>query len=113
MEDYLSENTFAGKAASLVQSRNESLTGSIDAPEGSAAWIDAAEACVLARMRQTRIFGGLPNFKTALSSAERRERLERLLKLWAEGFLCTIDEELFADILKRRKPAALKVPAGK
>lgn len=67
-------------------------------------WLDAAEICVLARIDQLRIPGGLPRHHQQIRLEERIIRLENLLRLWAEGCTLAVDECLFADILNRRRP---------
>ena len=101
MEDFLSQDSFAGRAASLI--------ADFEGPEacgGMAAetlrWIEAAETCVAMRIDQIRLIGGLPRHEPPLTMEERLHRLQELLRLWAEGCLYTVDERLFADILNRR-----------
>jgi hypothetical protein len=102
MEDFLSQDPFAGQAASLLSRRNANGTCEEIGP-GSAEWLEAAETCVLARIRQIRVFGGLPKSAGPLDRFERQQRLEFLLHLWADGCLYAVDERLFADILYRHK----------
>jgi hypothetical protein len=97
MEDFLSQDPFAGRAADLIE--NHGAAGSELA--GTDIWCKAAEDCVLARIKSLRILGGLPRHKAALSAEVRIERLKTLLQLWANGCTCAVDEDLFADILNR------------
>lgn len=104
MEDYLSQDPFAGQAARLVE-RCRSVSPHPCANEHNALdWLDAAETCVLARIDRLRIPGGLPRHHQQLRLDERIDRLEKLLGLWAEGCTLAVDECLFADILNRRRP---------
>lgn len=100
MEDFLSQDPFAGQAAGLLSRRNPNGTHEEIGPD-SAEWLEAAETCVLARIRQIRVFGGLPKPAGPLGRSERQQRLEFLLHLWADGCLHAVDETLFADILCR------------
>lgn len=101
MEDYLSQDPFAGQAARLVK-RCRSVS---PRPNDTALdWLDAAETCVLARIDKLRIPGGLPRHHQQLRLDERIARLENLLGLWSEGCTLAVDECLFADILNRRRP---------
>ncbi len=101
MEDFLSQDALAGQAASLIAGFENPDTGHSFADEAQR-WIEAAEACVLMRIDQLRLIGGLPRHEPPLSVEERLHRLQRLMHLWAEGCLFAIDESLFADILNRR-----------
>lgn len=74
-------------------------------------WQQAAEDCVLARMKSLRLIGGLPRHKAPLSKDERIDRLHMLLQLWSDGCTCAVDEDLFADILNRRKMNSSTAPA--
>lgn len=105
MEDFLSQDAFAGRAASLIAGFNDPASCKCPAAE-TLRWIEAAEACVLMRIDQLRLIGGLPRHEPPLTVEERLSRLQRLLRLWAEGCLFVIDESLFADILKRRPKKA-------
>ena len=100
MEDLLSQDPFAGRAADLIE--NHVVAGSQLA--GTDIWCQAAEDCVLARIKSLRILGGLPRHKAPLSQTARTERLKTLLQLWANGCTCAVDEDLFADILNRHGP---------
>jgi len=101
MEDFLFQDPFAGRAASLIAGLHSPDAG--DSPAaGAQQWIEAAETCVLMRIDQLRLIGGLPRHAPPLTADERLDRLQRLLRLWAEGCLFAIDESLFADILNRR-----------
>lgn len=97
MEDFLFQDALAGQVAELIGSE------SAHNAEGSAAhvWQRTAEDCVLARLKTLRIYGGLPRHKQPLSQTERVSRLQTLLQLWANGCICAVDEELFADLLYR------------
>ncbi len=101
MEDFLSQDALAGQAASLIAGLNDTDTGHSIAGEAQR-WIEAAETCVLMRIDQLRLIGGLPRHEPPLTSEERMHRLQDLLRLWAEGCLYAFDERLFADILNRR-----------
>ncbi|PVB63109.1 hypothetical protein [Labrenzia sp. 011] len=93
----MSQQPFAGRAADLV-------TGHPPLEHAdSEDWERAAEDCVLSRLRSMRLIGGLPRHKTPLGPQERIERLKCLLRLWANGCTCTVDEDLVADIVNRRK----------
>lgn len=102
MEDYLSLDAFAGQAASLIAGFEDPDTGHGIADEGPR-WIEAAETCVLMRIDQLRLIGGLPRHEPPLTVEQRLHRLQDLLRLWAEGCLFVVDERLFADILNRRR----------
>lgn len=97
MEDFLSQDPFAGRAADLIE--NQRTAGAELA--GTRIWCEAAEDCVMARIKSLRILGGLPRHKAPLSTEARTERLKALLQLWANGCTCAVDEDLFADILNR------------
>lgn len=103
MEDFLSKQPFAGLAADLIE---DQLATKAEIA-GSEIWQEAAEDCVLARIKSLRLIGGLPRHKSPLPPDERIERLKALLHLWAKGCTCAVDEDLFADILNRhrQKPA--------
>jgi hypothetical protein len=105
MEDFLSLDALAGQAASLIAGFNAPQTGENTADEAHR-WIDAAEACVLMRIDQLRLIGGLPRHEPPLTVEERLHRLQDLLRYWAEGCLYAVDERLFADILNRRADRA-------
>lgn len=96
MEDFLSQQPFAGRAADLIDNQ---LAGNADI--GSGPWEQAAEDCVLARINSLRLIGGVPRHKAPLDGQTRLERLRALLQLWANGCTCAVDEDLFADILNR------------
>lgn len=102
MEDFLSQDVFAGRAASLIAGLNDTDTGQSIAEEAQQ-WIEAAETCVLMRIDQLRLIGGLPRPEPPLTVEQRLHRLQDLLRLWAEGCLYAVDERLFADILNRRR----------
>lgn len=91
------QEAIAGKAAGLIRH----CTIHTEDQHAVAVWQKAAEECVLARIGSLRIVGGLPRHKPPLSSPERLSRLQALLKFWANGCVCAVDEELFADILRR------------
>ncbi|MBN9669053.1 hypothetical protein [Roseibium aggregatum] len=95
----MSRDPFAGQAARLIETRN---TGGAE-PAGSEIWQKAAEDCVLARISCLRLVGGLPLHAPPLSRETRLKRLRMLLQLWANGCICAVDEELFADVVNRRK----------
>jgi hypothetical protein len=100
MEDFLFHDAVAGQAAELIE-----VHPSTDAVRGRTAshvWQRSAEDCVLARLKSIRIYGGLARGKRPLSRPERISRLQDLLRLWANGCTCAIDEELFADLLDSR-----------
>ena len=101
MEDFLSQDALAGQAASLIAGFEDPATGESIAAE-TQRWIEAAETCVLMRIDQLRLIGGLPRHEQPLPVEERLNRLRDLLCLWAEGCLFAVDERLFADILNRR-----------
>lgn len=101
-EDFLSQDPFAGQAARLIAGYNNSKARAA-AAMGATEWTEAAEICVLTRIDQLRIIGGLPLHEPPLSPDERHKRLEGLLHLWAEGCLNVVDERLFADILNRHR----------
>lgn len=110
MEDFMSKPPFSGGDHGLDRSAVQALSGQSAAGPAGDAWLDAAEDCVLARIETLRIFGGLPRHLPALSHAERRARLVDLLGLWASGCFCAIDERLFADVIRRRRPARSSAP---
>ena len=101
MEDFLSQHPFARQAASLIAGF-DGETACESLGTGTQRWIEAAETCVLMRIDQLRLIGGLPRHEPPLTKEERLCRLQGLLRLWAEGCLYVIDESLFADILNRR-----------
>jgi hypothetical protein len=98
MEDFLFQDALAGHAAELIRYQDA------EAADQTAAeiWQSTAEDCVLARMKTIRVYGGLPRHKRRLTQHERVDRLQALLRLWANGCICAVDEELFADLLARR-----------
>lgn len=89
----------SGQAAGLIETGRLSTTDQ----HARKVWERAAEDCVLARMASLRIVGGLPRHKPLLPERERLARLQELLNLWAKGCTCAVDEDLFADIVNRRK----------
>ncbi len=95
----MSQELFAGRAAGLIDPYLAASAGIAD-PD---IWEQAAEDCVLARIKSLRIVGGLPRHKRLLDADARAERLRTLLHLWANGCTCAVDEDLFADILNRRR----------
>ena len=97
MEDFLSQQPFAGRAADLIEHH---LGAHAELAETSI-WQRAAEDCVLARIKSLRIVGGLPRHKAAMHPDERLDRLKSQLQLWANGCTCAVDEDLFADIVNR------------
>jgi len=101
MEDFVFLDALAGQAAELIEHR------AVETADQKTAqvWQQTAEDCVRARMKTIRIFGGLPHHKRPLSQAERVKRLQALLRLWANGCICAVDEELFADLLSCRSAA--------
>ena len=99
MEDFLSKQPFAGRAADLIE---DPVVANAEIA-GSDVWQRAAEDCVLARIKSLRLIG-LPRHKSALHPDDRVKRLQALLQLWAEGCTCAFDEDLFADILNRHSP---------
>ncbi|MES0880221.1 hypothetical protein [Roseibium sp. SCP14] len=96
----MSKQPFAGIAADLIE---DHLAAEVEIA-GSEIWQQAAEDCVLARIKCLRLIGGLPRHKSPLHPDERIERLKALLHLWAKGCTCAVDEDLFADILNRHRP---------
>ncbi|MBD8878071.1 hypothetical protein [Roseibium polysiphoniae] len=102
----MSKDPFARQAAKLADLSRAVLVQASASPESSEtqAWEEAAEDCVLARVDAIRILGGLPMHQPELDCRDRRTRLETLLGYWANGCPFVIDEKLFADILKRRRP---------
>lgn len=95
------QNPFAGQATQLIaEARNAVPAKPVGAD--SNAWIEAAEACVVSRIGQLRIYGGLPKYRAPIAANELRQRLQDILRLWADGCIYAVDEELFADILQRR-----------
>jgi hypothetical protein len=108
MEDFLSQDSFAGRAAHLIEHQQQAST----AIAAADLWQQAAEDCVLARLRDLRVVGGLPRHKTPLSTAARRERLKSLLKLWANGCTCALDEDLLADIVNRHAQGGISRRPG-
>ncbi len=98
MEDFLYQDALAGQAAELIGYQSATSAGCAS----SQIWQETAEDCVLNRIKTLRILGGLPRHKRALAQEERLSRLQTLLKLWANGCICAVDEELFADLLYRR-----------
>ncbi|GAB4527632.1 MAG: hypothetical protein Tsb0019_29660 [Roseibium sp.] len=95
----MSKEPFAGRAAELIAGRSRAEIAGTDV------WVAAAEDCVLGRLKSVRLIGGLPRAKTPLDADERTRRLRDLLRFWANGCTCVIDEELYADILKRHEGA--------
>ncbi|WP_428642099.1 hypothetical protein [Roseibium sp.] len=93
------QEPIAGRAATLIEKQ---LTAGAEIT-GSDIWERAAEDCVLARIKSLRLIGGLPRHKAPLDAETRVERLRLLLKLWANGCTCAVDEDLFADILNRQR----------
>ncbi|TYC67726.1 hypothetical protein FMN63_16890 [Stappia sp. BW2] len=93
----MSQDHFAGRAADLIE--NHVVASSKLAATDT--WCQAAEDCVLARIKSLRILGGLPRHKAPLTPTARTERLKTLLQLWANGCTRAVDEDLFADILNR------------
>ncbi|TYC62327.1 hypothetical protein FMN50_04810 [Rhodobacterales bacterium] len=94
---------FAGLAADLIEN---TVAAKSPAHEDAKAWQQAAEDCVLARIKSLRLVGGLPCHKAPLSAERRLDRLHSLLQLWANGCTCAVDEDLFADIVNRRRQSA-------
>ncbi len=99
MEDFLSQQPFAGRAADLIDNH----VAAHAELSGTEHWQQAAEDFVLARIKSLRLIGGLPWHKAPLEREERIQRLESLLQLWAKGCTCAMDEVLFADILNRHQ----------
>ncbi|MBO6507683.1 MAG: hypothetical protein JJ979_04240 [Roseibium sp.] len=97
----MSQQPFAGRAADLIEKHT---AGSAELASADV-WAEAAEDCVLARIKSLRLIGGLPRHKAPLSSDERIQRLQTLLNLWASGCSCAVDEDLFADIVNRHRQA--------
>ncbi|MEO9527987.1 hypothetical protein [Roseibium sp.] len=114
----MSQDPIAGRAAELIGHR----TAAGAQLAADTIWQTAAEDCVLARFKSLRILGGLPRHKAPLGPQARHERLKTLLTLWANGCTCAVDEELFADILRRHsktrfpraaiRPASASMPAS-
>ncbi|WP_434053351.1 MAG: hypothetical protein RDA78_00120 [Roseibium sp.] len=98
MEDFLYQEPIAGRAAVLIEDHQAAHTSHADL----AVWQEAAENCVMMRIRSLRVLGGLPRHKAPLSREQCVQRLKDLLRLWANGCTCAVDEDLFADILNRR-----------
>ncbi|MEP3048513.1 MAG: hypothetical protein ABJL55_14345 [Roseibium sp.] len=92
------QEAIAGHAAELIDHPNANSAE----PAGIEVWEKAAEDCVMARISGMRIFGGLPRHKAPLAPQERIARYQALLRLWANGCTCAVDEDLFADILNRQ-----------
>lgn len=88
----------AAVSRAVLSSRRNSASVEADA---SRDWEQAAEFCVLTRLKGLRLFGGRPSIRSPLSRADRLERLEALLGLWASGCCCAVDEQLYADLLQR------------
>ncbi|QDG79191.1 hypothetical protein [Labrenzia sp. PHM005] len=97
------QDALAGQVAELIES---DTVGDAEC-SASRIWQQTAEDCVLARLKTIRIYGGLPCHKQPLSQPERVNRLQALLRLWANGCICAVDEELFADLLYRRDDQAV------
>jgi hypothetical protein len=99
MEDFLSQQPFAGRAADLIEKH---LPESVEIASVDV-WVRAAEDCVLARIKSLRLIGGLPRHKAPMCIETRLQRLKALLHLWASGCSCAVDEDLFADIINRHR----------
>ncbi|KZM51609.1 hypothetical protein OA90_04075 [Labrenzia sp. OB1] len=97
MEDFLSQQPFAGRAADLIAGHSPCE------PADTKIWEQAAEDCVLARIRSMRLIGGIRRRKAPLAPEERIRRLTDLLHLWANGCTCAVDEDLVADIVHRQR----------
>ncbi|MTI00634.1 hypothetical protein [Roseibium sp. RKSG952] len=98
------QDPIAGRAAQLIAHSDCNGILSGNAADRSDVWEDAAESCVLARIDSLKILGGLPRHTPPLPRQDKLQRLETLLKFWASGCTCIVDEPLFADILNRRRP---------
>jgi hypothetical protein len=99
MEDFLSQEPFAGRAAVLIEDHLAANAAIAD----TAVWQQAAEDCVMMRIQSLRLIDGLPLHKAPLAEEVRIRRLKDLLRLWANGCTCAVDEDLFADLLKRKR----------
>ncbi len=100
MEDFLLSEPISGRAAFLVEHHQAVKATFAD----TSVWLKAAEDCVMMRIRSRRIIGGLPRHKAPLTRDQRIDRLQNLLRLWACGCTSVVDEDLFADIVKRHEP---------
>ena len=98
----MSQQPFAGRAADLIDSHLPTSARLA----GTDVWQQAAEDCVMSRIKSLRLVGGLPRHKAPLSAEARVERLKSLLQLWANGCICAVDEDLFADIVNRHRSQA-------
>ena len=93
----MSQEPFAGRAAVLIEDHLAANAALAD----TSVWQQAAEDCVMMRIKSLRLIGGLPRHKAPLSEETRIRRLKDLLRLWANGCTCAVDEDLFADIIIR------------
>ncbi|POF34657.1 hypothetical protein [Roseibium marinum] len=93
----MSQQPFAGRAADLIAGHPPHEIASAEI------WEQAAEDCVLARIKSMRLIGRLPHHKAPLGPEERIQRLKDLLRLWANGCTCAVDEDLVADIVNRQR----------
>ena len=93
------QEVIAERAADLITHR---AVAGVE-PAESDVWEKAAEDCVLTRLKSLRVYGGLPLHKPLLTPKNREARLKALLGLWANGCTFAVDEDLFADILKRQR----------
>lgn len=105
MEDFLSKDPFAGQAAKLAERSRAVLEYCSPVQQQTCSWEEEAENCVLARIDAIRILGGLPLHQAPLEAKDRIGRLQELLGYWANGCPFVVDERLFADVLKRRRPS--------
>ncbi len=95
----MSQEPFAGRAAVLIEDHLAANAAIAD----TAVWQQAAEDCVMMRIQSLRLIGGLPHHKAPLAEDVRIRRLKDLLRLWANGCTCAVDEDLFADLLNRKR----------
>ena len=95
----MSQEPFAGRAAALIEDRHAAHAE----PAETEVWQQAAEDCVLMRIKTLRLIGGLPRHKAPLAEDVRIKRLKDLLRLWANGCTYAVDEDLFADLIARNR----------